>query len=208
VRVYVSMCTTLVYFSQPIGYGVASISRMLRNKGLFCKRALQKSPIFCKETYILKHPINGSHRIACFLMEMTELKSYSSVFLNQRKKERKKATYREPCPLCSFSTGVRSPRGFTFFFCFYYSDFITQNQKKYGPGPYYVFVRSTPPPPRHSSRVLCHRIGCAIQELEWLSGQKYIYTYIYIYTHTHTHFFHVCFDDFFITFSAGKIWKR
>ena len=28
------------------------------------KRALQKRPIFCKETYILKHPINRSHPIS------------------------------------------------------------------------------------------------------------------------------------------------
>ena len=45
-------------------YGVASINRMHKNIGLFCKRALQKRPIFCKETYILKHPINRSHPIS------------------------------------------------------------------------------------------------------------------------------------------------
>ena len=44
-------------------YGVASMSRMLKNMGLFCKRDLQKRPIFCKETYIFKHPINWSHPI-------------------------------------------------------------------------------------------------------------------------------------------------
>ena len=49
------------YICKP--YGVASISRMLKNIGLFCKRALQKRPIFCKETYIFKHPINRSHPI-------------------------------------------------------------------------------------------------------------------------------------------------
>ena len=42
-------------------YGVATISRMLKNIGLFCKRALQKRPIFCKETCIFKHPTNRSH---------------------------------------------------------------------------------------------------------------------------------------------------
>jgi len=42
---------------------VATISRMLKNIGLFCKRALQKRPIFCKETYIFKHPTNRSHPI-------------------------------------------------------------------------------------------------------------------------------------------------
>ena len=44
-------------------YGVASIDRMLKNIGLFCKRDLQKRPIFCKETYIFKHPMNRSHPI-------------------------------------------------------------------------------------------------------------------------------------------------
>jgi len=44
-------------------YGVATISRMLKNIGLFCKRALQKKPIFCKETYIFKHPTHRSHPI-------------------------------------------------------------------------------------------------------------------------------------------------
>ena len=129
-------------------------------------------------------------------------------FFKPKKERKKESNVQGTLSPVQFFHGCAQSQGFYFFFFFYYSDFITQNKKKYGPGPYYVFVHSTPPPPRHSSRVLCHRIGCAIQELEWLSGQKYIYTYIYIYTHTHTHFFHVCFDDFFITFSAGKIWKR
>jgi len=45
-------------------YGVATISRMLKNIGLFCKRALQKRPVFCKETCIFKHPTHRSHPIA------------------------------------------------------------------------------------------------------------------------------------------------
>ena len=44
-------------------HGVATISRMLKNIGLFCKRALQKRPVFCKETCIFKHPTNRSHPI-------------------------------------------------------------------------------------------------------------------------------------------------
>jgi len=36
---------------------------MLKNIGLFCKRALQKRPVFCKETCIFKHPTHGSHPI-------------------------------------------------------------------------------------------------------------------------------------------------
>ena len=44
-------------------YGVATISRMLKNIGLFCKRALQKRLVFCKETCIFKHPTHRSHPI-------------------------------------------------------------------------------------------------------------------------------------------------
>ena len=44
-------------------YGVATTSRMLKNIGLFCKRALQKRPVFCKETCIFKHPTHRSHPI-------------------------------------------------------------------------------------------------------------------------------------------------
>jgi len=42
---------------------VATINRMLKDIGLFCKRALQKRPVFCKETCIFKHPTNRSHPI-------------------------------------------------------------------------------------------------------------------------------------------------
>ena len=44
-------------------YGVATISRLLKNIGRFCKRALQRRPIFCKETYGFKEPTNRSHPI-------------------------------------------------------------------------------------------------------------------------------------------------
>jgi len=43
---------------------VATISRMLKNIGLFCKRALQKRTVFCKETCIFKHPTHRSLPIA------------------------------------------------------------------------------------------------------------------------------------------------
>jgi len=45
-------------------YGVATASRLLKNIGLFCKRALQKRPVFCKETCIFKHPTHRSHPIS------------------------------------------------------------------------------------------------------------------------------------------------
>jgi len=45
------------------GYGVATISRLLKIIGLFCKRALQKRPFSAKETYTFKEPTNRSHPI-------------------------------------------------------------------------------------------------------------------------------------------------
>ena len=56
-----------VYVDVVIWYGVATISRMLKNIGLFCKRALQKRPVFCKETCIFKHPTHRSHPICGML---------------------------------------------------------------------------------------------------------------------------------------------
>ena len=43
--------------------GVATISRLLKIIGLFCKRALQKRPIFSKETYNFKESTTRSHPI-------------------------------------------------------------------------------------------------------------------------------------------------
>ena len=44
-------------------YGVATISRLIKIIGLFCKRALQKRPIFSTETYNFMEPTNRSHPI-------------------------------------------------------------------------------------------------------------------------------------------------
>ena len=44
-------------------YGVITISRLLRIKGLFCKRALYKRLYSAKETYNFKEPTNRSHPI-------------------------------------------------------------------------------------------------------------------------------------------------
>ena len=44
-------------------HGVATISRLLKIIGLFCKRALQKRPVFSKETYNFKEPSTRSHPI-------------------------------------------------------------------------------------------------------------------------------------------------
>jgi len=40
------------------------VSRLLKNIGLFCKRALQKRLYSAKETYILKELTNHSHPIS------------------------------------------------------------------------------------------------------------------------------------------------
>ena len=45
-------------------YGVATISRPLKIKGLFCKRALLKRSYSAYETYNLKEPTNRSHPIS------------------------------------------------------------------------------------------------------------------------------------------------
>ena len=42
-------------------YGVATISRLLKIVSLFCKKALQKRHIFCKESYNFREPTNRSH---------------------------------------------------------------------------------------------------------------------------------------------------
>jgi len=44
-------------------YGVATISRLLKIIGLFCKRALYKRRYSAKETYDFKEPTNRSHPI-------------------------------------------------------------------------------------------------------------------------------------------------
>jgi len=44
-------------------YGVATISTLLKITGLFCKRALQKRPIFSKEKDNFKEPTNRRHPI-------------------------------------------------------------------------------------------------------------------------------------------------
>jgi len=45
------------------GYGVATISRLLKIIKLFCKRALQKRLCSAKETYYFKEPTNRSHPV-------------------------------------------------------------------------------------------------------------------------------------------------
>jgi len=65
VCVYICIYTYMYIciYTRTYVYGLATISRMLKNIRLFCKRALQKRPVFCKETCIFKHPTNRSHPI-------------------------------------------------------------------------------------------------------------------------------------------------
>jgi len=58
-KLYPHLCRS---FSEP--YGVASISRLLKITGLFCRRALLKRRYSAKETYIFKEPTNCSHHIS------------------------------------------------------------------------------------------------------------------------------------------------
>jgi len=54
---------------------VATISRLLKIIGLFCKKNLQKRPIFSKETYNFKEPTNRSHPITNLKSQLNSPKS-------------------------------------------------------------------------------------------------------------------------------------
>ena len=62
---YIYVCVYVLVCEQwsPLWYGVASINRLLKIVGLFCKRALQKRLYSAKETYHFKEPTNCSHPI-------------------------------------------------------------------------------------------------------------------------------------------------
>jgi len=49
--------------SEECFYGEATISRLCKIIGLFCKRALEKRRYSAKETYNFKEPTNRSHPI-------------------------------------------------------------------------------------------------------------------------------------------------
>ena len=51
----------------PYTYGVATISRLLKFIGLFCKRARLKSRYYANETYIFKEPTNRSNPVTLLL---------------------------------------------------------------------------------------------------------------------------------------------
>ena len=50
----------------PIYYGVATISRLLKIIGLFCRISALLQGSFAKETYNFKEPTNRSHPIVVF----------------------------------------------------------------------------------------------------------------------------------------------
>jgi len=60
-------------------YGVATISRLLRIIGLFCKRAVWKRRYSAKETYNFKEPNNRSHPIPTHTQTHSETKTQSQV---------------------------------------------------------------------------------------------------------------------------------
>ena len=49
-------------FISPSGYGVATISRLLKMIGLYCKRAQEKTLYSAKETYSFKEPLMEAYR--------------------------------------------------------------------------------------------------------------------------------------------------
>ena len=55
--------SSITTYQCSISYGVATISRLLKTIGLFCKRALQKRRYSAKETYDFKEPTNRRHPI-------------------------------------------------------------------------------------------------------------------------------------------------
>jgi len=60
------------------GYRVAKTHRLpYIYKGFVRKRDLQKRPIFCKETYIFKHPTNRSHPIPYIYMVLSAKEPYN-----------------------------------------------------------------------------------------------------------------------------------
>jgi len=61
---------------------------MLKNIGLFCKRDLQKRPIFCKETCIFKHPTNRSHPIPKTMGQWHDENNASLIYMDQERKRK------------------------------------------------------------------------------------------------------------------------
>ena len=61
-------------------YGVATMSRLLKIIGLFCKRALWNRLYSAKETYIFKEPINRSHPIGVYVTHAKDPVIYAYIY--------------------------------------------------------------------------------------------------------------------------------
>jgi len=66
-----SICHKWAISRSCMPYGVATISRLLKMIGLFCKRALWKRLYSAKETYHFKEPTNRSHPIHTWASHVT-----------------------------------------------------------------------------------------------------------------------------------------
>ena len=66
-RIYDTCMNIHVWYT----YWVATISRLHKITGLFCKRALQKRLFSAKETYYLKEPTNRSHPMPKYTLTQT-----------------------------------------------------------------------------------------------------------------------------------------
>ena len=67
VVLYLSHVRTELYLSHINTMGWLRLVGSLKSIGLFCKRALQKRPTFCKETHNFKEPTNRSDPIVLHL---------------------------------------------------------------------------------------------------------------------------------------------
>jgi len=61
----VAHCNTPNHTFENVYYGVATISRLLKILGLFCRTSSLSQGSFAKETYHFKEPTNRSHPIWC-----------------------------------------------------------------------------------------------------------------------------------------------
>ena len=70
VEIHRTLCRLPIYGEKYLGfadtYGEASVSRIDKIIGLFCKRALQKTRYSAEETYNYIDPTDRSHPIALF----------------------------------------------------------------------------------------------------------------------------------------------
>jgi len=67
------------YTIEDTSYGVATISRLLKNIGLFCKISFLWYGSFAKETYNFQEPTKRSHTIGtpCVSADMSKIRAYT-----------------------------------------------------------------------------------------------------------------------------------